>query len=83
MRATSQRASVARKVVLTGAIGVVSGTAAAASITGSEWSNRKHIIQTEGLFSRIVYVFQTTTPWQTTSQLKRGQSTGMTTNSMR
>lgn len=35
---TSQDASVERKVVLTGAVGVVSGTAIA-SITGAEWSN--------------------------------------------
>lgn len=53
---TSQDASVERKVVLTGALGVGSGTAIA-SITGAEWSNTKYITQTASfaIIKRIVY----------------------------
>lgn len=53
---TSQDASVERKVVLTGAVGVVSGTAIA-SITGAEWSNPNYINQTAffAIIKRIVY----------------------------
>lgn len=49
-------ASVERKVVLTGAVGVVSGTAIA-SITGAEWSKPKYITQTAffAIIQRIVY----------------------------
>lgn len=42
---TSKAGAVARKAVLTGAVGVVSGTAVA-SITGAEWSNLTFITQT-------------------------------------
>lgn len=53
---TSLRQSAARKVVLTGAVGVVSG-AAVASITGAEWSNPKYITHTAffAFVERIVY----------------------------
>lgn len=42
---TSRDARVGRKVVLTRAAGVVTGTAIA-SITGAEWSDPKYITQT-------------------------------------
>lgn len=53
---TSRDARVGRKVVLTRAAGVVTGTAIA-SITGAEWSNPKYTTQTAffAFIKRIVY----------------------------
>lgn len=53
---TCLRHWVARKVVLTGAVGVVSGTAVA-SITGAEWSEPKYITHTAFFAFRKRFVY--------------------------